>query len=45
MFALPNCSIYYAWKNIKRLYKNSKFKISTPTWNDTSELRDRPYSV
>ena len=23
--------IYYTWKNIKSLYKNSKFKISAPT--------------
>ena len=26
--ALANLSIYYAWKNIKSEYKNSKFKIS-----------------
>ena len=29
--ALSNRSIYYKWKNIKKSYKNSKFKISTPT--------------
>ena len=28
--ALSNLSIYYTWKNIKDLYKNSKFKISAP---------------
>ena len=26
--ALSTVSIYYTWKNIKRLYKNNKFKIS-----------------
>ena len=25
--ALPNHSIYYTWKNIKKSYKNNKFKI------------------
>ena len=28
---LSNLSIYYIWKNIKKSYKNKKFKISTPT--------------
>ena len=32
--ALWNLSIYYTWKNIRRSYKNNKFKISTPTWNE-----------
>ena len=26
--ALSNLSIYYTWKNIKKSYKNNKFKIS-----------------
>ena len=29
--ALPNLSIYYTWKNIKKSYKNNRFKISAPT--------------
>ena len=29
--ALSNLSIYYTWKNIKRSYKNNKFKILAPT--------------
>ena len=29
--ALSNLSIYYAWKNINKSYKNNKFKISDPT--------------
>ena len=29
--ALSNLNIYYAWKNIKKSYKNNKFKILAPT--------------
>ena len=29
--ALSNLSIYYTWKNIKRSYKNNKFKMLAPT--------------
>ena len=43
--ALPNLSIYYAWKNINNSYKNNKFKISASTWNEEFELPDRSYSV
>ena len=32
-------------KNIKKLYKNYKFKISVPTWKDKFELPDGSYSV
>ena len=32
--ALSNLSIYYTWKNIKNAYKNNKFDVSAPTWND-----------
>ena len=32
--ALSNLSIYCTWKNIKKLYKNNKFKISAPTCNE-----------
>ena len=28
---LPNLSIYYTWKNIKKSCKNNTFKISSPT--------------
>ena len=38
--ALSNFSIYYTWKNIKKSYKNNKFKISAPTWNEEFELLD-----
>ena len=31
--ALSNLNIHYIWKNIKKSYKSSKFKISAPTWN------------
>ena len=43
--ALANLSIYYTWKNIKSEYNNNKFKISTPTWNDTFDLPDGSYSI
>ena len=29
--ALSNLRIYYTWKNIKKLYKNNKFKVSVTT--------------
>ena len=45
VIALSNLSIYYTWKNIKSSYKNNKFKISAPTWNDKFELPDGSYSV
>ena len=31
--ALSNLSIYYTWKNIRKSYKNNKFKISAPARN------------
>ena len=43
--AFSNLSIYYTWKNIKKSYKNNKFKISAPTWNEEFELPDGSYSV
>ena len=41
--ALSNLSIYYTWKNIKNSYKNNKFKISAPTWNEEFELPNGSY--
>ena len=43
--ALSVLSIYYTWKNIKTSYKNTKFKISAPTWNEKFELLDGSYSI
>ena len=43
--SLANLSIYYTWKNIKSKYKNNKFKISAPTWNDTFDLPDGSNSI
>ena len=43
--ALANLSIYYTCKNIKSEYKNNKFNISAPTWNDTFDLPDSCYSI
>ena len=42
---LINLSIYYTWRNIKTEYNNNKFKISTPTWNDTFDLPEGSYSI
>ena len=33
------------WKSVKSEYKNNKFKISTPTWNESCNLPDGSYSV
>ena len=30
---------------MKKSYKNNKFKISTPTWNEEFETPDGSYSV
>ena len=43
--ALSNLSIYYTWENIKKSYKNNKFKISSPKRNEGFELSDGSYSV
>ena len=43
--ALSNLSIYYTWKNIKRLYKNNRFEISASTWNGEFKVPDGSYSV
>ena len=45
VIALSNLSIYYTWNNIKNLYNNNKFKISTPTWNEEFKFPDGSYSV
>ena len=43
MFAFSNLSI--TWKNIKKSYKNNKFKISSPTWNGELKFPVGSYSV
>ena len=43
--ALANLSIYYTWKNVKSIYKNNKFKISAPKWNETFDLPDGSYNL
>ena len=44
-FAWSNLSIYYTCKNIKKSYKNNRFEISAPTWNEGFELPDGLFSV
>ena len=43
--ALGSLSIYYTWKNAKSTYNNNKFKISSPTWNETFDLPDGSYNI
>ena len=42
---LSNLSIYYIWKNIRKPYKNNKFKILALTYNEEFKLPDGSYSV
>ena len=42
---ISNFNTYYTWKNINYSYKNDKFKVSGPTWNDQFKLPDALYSV
>ena len=44
-FTLSNLSICYTWKNVKKSYKNNKFKMSASVWNEEFELPDGSYSV
>ena len=30
---------------MKKSYKNNKFKVSVPTWNEEFELPNRSYSI
>ena len=43
--ALANLSIYYTWKDVKSTYNNNKFKMTTPTWNETFDLPDGSYNI
>ena len=43
--ALSNLTINYTQKNIKKSYKNDKFKIPAATWNEEFEVPGGSYSV
>ena len=48
--ALSNLSIYYTWKNIKKLIlikkaHNNKLKIFASTWSEEFNLPDELYSI
>ena len=45
MLLYQTFSIYYTWKDMKKSYKNDKFKISAPTWNVEFKLPGGSYSV
>ena len=36
--ALSSLSIYYTWRNIKKSYRNKKFKISAPTFKISAPI-------
>ena len=42
---LSKLSICYTWKNVKKSYKNNKFKMSALVWNEKFELPDGSYSL
>ena len=37
--------MYNIWKNIKKSYKNNKFNILAPTWNEEFELPDGSFYI
>ena len=43
--ALSNLNICYTWNNIRRSYKNNKFKISGEALAEEFEFPGRSYSV
>ena len=43
--ALSNLPIYYTWQNVKEKYKNNKFKLIEPTWDETFDLPDGSYTI
>ena len=45
LVASLDLSIYCTWKNLKRSYKNNKFKISETTWDEEFKLPDGSYSI
>ena len=45
LYQILTSIIHKKVKNIKKLYKNNRFKTSAPTWNDKFELPDWSNSV
>ena len=43
--AVTNLSIYYTWQNAKEEYKNNKFNLIGPTWDETFDLPDGSYTI
>ena len=37
--------MHFTWQNIKKLYRNNKFKTSAPAWNEELELPDGLYPM
>ena len=38
-------SMHYTWRNLKKLYKNNKCKISAPRGSEDFEIPDESYSA
>ena len=43
--ALANLSMYYTWQNVKSEYKNNKFQISSPIWDETFDISNGSYNI
>ena len=43
--ALANFSIHYTWQNVKEEYKNNKFQLIGPTWDETFDLPNGSYTI
>ena len=43
--ALSHLSTYYLWKDLKKLARSNKFKISEETWHEEFELPDETHSI
>ena len=37
--------MHYTWRNIKKLYKNNKYKILAPRESEDFEIPDESYSA
>ena len=42
---LTNLPIYYTWQHVKSEYRNIKFKLTGPTWDETFDLPERSYTI
>ena len=43
--SLVSLYLYYTLEHVKAEYKNSKFKITAPTWDEAFDLPDGSYTI